>query len=364
MSKTAKFILGIGIILVVLYLMWYFSEIVVYLVIASVLAIIGHPLVHLLGKIRFGKIRLPRSVTTAIALLVMVFSIGAFIMTFAPMMAHQVSVLKNINIDTISHKYQYEAKQLESFMLQYGAIPPGQDLETFAEVKLQSIVKLVSLPDLISRLASFTGSLFIGVFSVLFISFFLWKDEKLLINVLLLIIPTRYHVEIENIINESKRLLSRYFLGLLLEIITVITLESIGLTIIGVKNAFLIGFLGGMMNIIPYLGPLIGAGIAVFLGVTTSLGMGIYSGLLTLIVSIIIVFSIVKVLDDIFLQPIIYSSSIKAHPLEIFLVIMMAGTLGGIPGMILAIPVYTIIRVIAREFFSNLRIVQKLTEKM
>jgi predicted PurR-regulated permease PerM len=77
-----------------------------------------------------------------------------------------------------------------------------------------------------------------------------------------------------------------------------------------------------------------------------------------------IVFISVQIIDNILFQPLIYSSSVKAHPLEIFLVIMAAGSLAGVLGMFLAIPTYTIIRVIAKEFFDNMKLVRKLTESL
>ncbi|MEK6617008.1 MAG: AI-2E family transporter, partial [Bacteroidota bacterium] len=71
------------------------------------------------------------------------------------------------------------------------------------------------------------------------------------------------------------------------------------------------------------------------------------------IIKILIVFPIVNLTDAFLLQPLIYSSSVKAHPLEIFLVILVGATIGGIGGMILAVPSYTILRVFAKEFFTS-----------
>ena len=73
---------------------------------------------------------------------------------------------------------------------------------------------------------------------------------------------------------------------------------------------------------------------------------------------------IIKGFDDFVLQPTLYSERVKAHPLEIFIVILIAGSLAGIVGMLLAIPSYTVLRVFAKEFFSQFRLVQKLTEKI
>jgi len=143
-----------------------------------------------------------------------------------------------------------------------------------------------------------------------------------------------------------------------------ITLISLGLTIFGIENALLIGFLGGMMNIIPYLGPVIGASMGVALGITTVISNGMFDQILPVVLIIIGTFLGSNLIDNMVLQPFIYSSSVKAHPLEIFVVLLMGGSLAGIIGMILAIPTYTVIRVIAGQFLNQFRLVQKLTERM
>jgi len=107
-----------------------------------------------------------------------------------------------------------------------------------------------------------------------------------------------------------------------------------------------------------------GAILGVVIGVTAQLSYGLYGDLFMVIVKILGTFIGANLIDNMVLQPLIYSSSVKAHPLEIFLVILLAGSLAGIPGMILAIPTYTVVRIIAKEFLSQLRIVQKLTERM
>lgn len=118
------------------------------------------------------------------------------------------------------------------------------------------------------------------------------------------------------------------------------------------------------MNVIPYLGPLIGATIGIIIGIISSLSLGAYTSILPLSLTIAAVFSVSNLIDNMVLQPLIYSTSVKAHPIEIFLVIIIAGSLFGITGMILAVPAYTVLRVIAREFFSEFRLVKKLTENM
>jgi predicted PurR-regulated permease PerM len=150
----------------------------------------------------------------------------------------------------------------------------------------------------------------------------------------------------------------------MIELTTMVTLLSIGLTLFGVKNALLIGFFGGMMNVIPYLGPVIGAAVGMLLAVFSVLGAGMYSEVFSLIFVVLGVFAGSNLIDNMILQPLIYSNSVKAHPVEIFLVILIAGSIAGIPGMILAIPSYTVLRVIAKEFLSQFKVVQKLTKNI
>ncbi|HPE43033.1 MAG TPA: AI-2E family transporter, partial [Bacteroidales bacterium] len=209
-----------------------------------------------------------------------------------------------------------------------------------------------------------TSSILMGIFIVLFLSFFFLKDPNLLRSIIMAITPELYVKDVQVVLTDSRILLTRYLLGILLELASMMTIISLTLTAFGVQNAIIIGFLGGLMNIIPYLGPIIGASIGVTLGIISVLSSGHYDAVLITTLIIIGTFVIANLLDNILLQPIIYSKSVKAHPIEIFLVIIMAGKVFGVAGMIIAIPTYTIIRVIARQFLSQLKFVKALTENM
>jgi predicted PurR-regulated permease PerM len=126
----------------------------------------------------------------------------------------------------------------------------------------------------------------------------------------------------------------------------------------------LIGLIAALFNVIPYLGPIIGGTIGVALGIATHLDLEFYSQLLPLIFKMTGVFVTVQLIDNFVFQPLIFSNSVNAHPLEIFIVLLMAGSLAGIAGMILAIPMYTVIRVFAKEFFNKFKVVKKLTKNI
>jgi predicted PurR-regulated permease PerM len=242
-----------------------------------------------------------------------------------------------------------------------GARPSRQKIRTYIQESLIDLVSTVQVSAVFNSVGSFLGNLFVAVFSVSFISFFLLKESQLLMSIILTLSPTGYEKRVEKIISKIKPLLTRYFIGLLLEVLLVGSLIALGLGLLGVENALFIGLFSGIFNVVPYLGPIIGATLGLTLTSLGALDLELTTELLPLLLKVATVFMIVQLIDNIVFQPLIYSSSVKAHPLEIFLVIIMAGSLVGIGGMILAIPVYTIFRVVAQEFLSEFKVIQSIT---
>jgi predicted PurR-regulated permease PerM len=126
-------------------------------------------------------------------------------------------------------------------------------------------------------------------------------------------------------------------------------------------NACFIGVIMGALNVIPYAGPAVGLLVSLFVGIISPIEGCTIAYTLSVIVCTILA---VKALDDLVLQPYIYSSKVQAHPLEIFIVILMGGFAGGSIGLLVAVPSYTVFRVFAKEFFSEVSLVRKLTKKI
>jgi predicted PurR-regulated permease PerM len=154
----------------------------------------------------------------------------------------------------------------------------------------------------------------------------------------------------------SKAVLSRYFIGLVINVLVMIASYSIALSIVGVKGALVIAFFAGIVNIIPYIGPLIAIGTGIILGVTGVVSEGMYAAIVPTIFKVLIAMLIVIVLDNVVYGPLIQGRSLKVHPVEIFLVIIAAGSFGGIAAMIIAVPSYAFLRIVGEEFFSQFRI--------
>ena len=125
-----------------------------------------------------------------------------------------------------------------------------------------------------------------------------------------------------------------------------------------------IAFLCAILNIIPYIGPLIASILAAILTMMSNLGGDFQTQVFPLVIYVLIGFWIVQVIDNNVSQPLIFSKSVSSHPLEIFLVILIAGFLFGIVGMIIAVPSFTILKVIAKEFFPENKIVRLLTKNI
>lgn len=360
--KTNRIVILIITLIIIGFIAWYFSNIIAYILISAALSFMGLPLVKILDSIKIRNIKIPHTLSTVVALIAMIAIIVTLFRVLVPVVAHQATSLSNIDYAAITESLDIPSGKLEKTLLDYGLIK--EKFLLTINHKLFDIVNAIDFDKIIGGFIDFAGSFFIGIFSVIFLTFFFLRDDKLFFSGVMAFVPEKYENDTIIILNESKRLLSRYFIGLCLEILIMMALISAGGYFLGLKNWLLIGVIGGLFNVIPYLGPIIGATIGAILVAATNLNPDFYSETISLMLGILAVFAGANLIDNFVLQPLIYSTSVKAHPIEIFLVIIMAGTLAGVTGMILAIPVYTLFRIIARQFFSRVKLVKKITERM
>ena len=365
MSKSFKYILlGLGILLTGFFL-WYFSKIVAYIIVSSVLAVIGLPVVELLGKLHIGKFRIPLSIRALMTLILIWIVFLGFFSFFIPVVAREANELSNINVDSIIIKLQEPIRDFETI---YNKFKPAGDQINFQEIiksKIQSILDISFLSTFFSSVAEILGNVFIALFSISFITYFLLKDPPLFTEAIVLLIHEKHEDAVRHALGSIRRLLTRYFIGIGGQILEIFILVVIGMNFLELsfKQSFIIGLTAGILTIVPYLGPLIGSALGILMGMAFHANMAAET-LVPMMGYMFIVFIIVHLIDNFLYQPFVFSSSVNAHPLEIFLVILMAGSLAGVTGMIFAIPAYTIIRVFAKEFFNNFRVVKKLTKKI
>ncbi len=362
MYKKNKWIFIGLLLLLISFLVWFFLNILVYILVATVLSIMGRPLVLLLDRIKIGKRKFPHTLSSIITLLVIYGVILGFFALVLPMLITQITSLSAINPEIISNSLKEPINWIENLLISNQIILPTDNLEGIISNKIMSFINITNISDLANTLIGFTGSLLVAIFVVGFITFFLLKENRMLLNGIMLLTPLKLQSEIKHVYLKTIQMLSKYFLGLCLDLFIVITLITISTWFFGFKNALMIGFFAGIMNIVPYVGPIIGWIIAMIFAVSGVVESGQTLDLMPVFLKISGILIVINVLDAFIFQPTIYSNVVKAHPLEIFLVILIAGSAAGIPGMILAIPTYTVIRIVAKEFLHKSPLVKKMTE--
>ncbi|WP_299336751.1 AI-2E family transporter [uncultured Psychroserpens sp.] len=338
----------------VLYFLYKIQSVIVYIVIAAVISLIGRPIIIFLRRrLKFKNI---------IAVVVtMVFLVGIFvgiISLLIPLLVEQGQNLSLLDIDQLKTNIE-ELYRAGISYLELNHIDAEQAIK---DSKVLSSLDYSIIPNFLNSIASGLGNFSIGLMSVLFITFFFLKDSNLFQQGILTFVPNEKETRLKRSFSKISDLLSRYFVGLFFQILILFVIYTIGLLIIGVKNAVVIAFLCALINLIPYLGPLIGGVLMLLLVMTNNLGDSLNEVILPNVIYTLIIIVIAQLVDNFFSQPFIFSKSVKSHPLEIFLVIIIAGLLFGVVGMIVAVPSYTAIKVILKEFLSENKVVKKLTQ--
>lgn len=361
MSKNLRVILIIGGLLMLGFTIWYLSNIVIYILISFVLSLIGRPIMNKLGLIRMKGKMIPDWIRSGIVILLFTSILLGIVGILVPVVNKEVQLISSIDVkDVLSRNQEFFLKIEE-----YGERLNIRDANIeYLKAKLSSYLDFSFFGNLFTEIIAKIGNLLVAVGSIMFITYFLLKDGNIVNNIVHSLTPDPYLPGINNIMTETRELLSRYFTGLLIQITLFSLMIWGGLSILHIQNAILLGLLAGLLNVIPYVGPLIGGAIGIVLGTTANLHLDFQLELLPLILKIAAVFSVAQILDNFIFSPLIYSTSVKAHPLEIFMVVLIAGTVSGIIGMIVAVPFYTFLRIVAKEFFQGYKVVQGLTRDL
>lgn len=367
MNQLVRYIIIGFIVALVAFLVWYFSSIVAYILISAVLSLVGKPIVDFISSIRIRNWSPPRFVGASIALMAIWLLFIAFFRIMIPLVIAQFNELGSIDVQGLVTSFAEPINAIQQFIQHY--LPKSAQafvLQDFLINKISGIFTVSMISNAFSSTANLLINLLVALFSISFITFFFLKDDTLFFKSVILLFPEKYEVQITRALVSINKLLRRYFVGIIIESTFIMILNTIGLTIIGVRfqTAVVVGLIAGVFNVIPYVGPLIGTVLGTLIVMATQLQIGFSTHLLTFSLLVVAVFLITQLIDNIVFQPLIYGNSVKAHPLEIFIVLLVAGSVAGILGMLLAIPSYTVIRVFAKEFFNNFRVVQKLTEKI
>jgi predicted PurR-regulated permease PerM len=332
------------------------QSVLVYIAIAAIIALIARPIILFLRR----KLKFPNTVAVITTMFIFILLLVGIIGMFIPLVIQQGESLSLLQAEGTGFK-----DNIQNLITQINDYFKANNIDILSELQGADLFSsLKSIPNVLNSIVGTVGSLSVGLFSVLFISFFFMKDSRLFKSALLTVIPNGTEKRFSQSLEKINDLLSRYFIGLVLQISILFIFYTVILLIFGVSNAIVIAFLCALLNIIPYVGPLIGAFLMIVLTMTSGLGQNLdfQTQILPTTIYVMIGYFIAQMVDNFGSQPIIFSKTTKSHPLEIFLVIIIGGLLMGPLGMIIAVPTYTVVKVILKEFLSDNKIVKSLTK--
>ena len=367
-DKLAKYILLAAGIAVIGGICWLFKSVLAYILIAVVVSLIAKPIMTGLQKISIKGFKAPHWVLATITLLVVLGVLSALIILIIPLISSIVKDVSMINIESAAKSIAAPLSDLNTYLRTYfPALGSDFRLEVAIGEEVQKLVNISGVSSLIGSAASLISSFGVGIFSVVFISFFFIKDDGLFTDIICALVPDKYEQTTEKAISDIGHLLSRYFTGVTVEIFGVALLNFLGLWLVArlsINAALGIAFLTGIFNVIPYIGPLMGGALGTILGLilkySSVVPVGLDVNFWAFTAILIAIFCFTQLIDNILYQPLIYSTSIKSTPLEIFIVLLVVGHIGGPLSMIIAIPIYTVFRVIAFRFFGHVKAINRL----
>ncbi len=332
-NNSFKVFLVIAFILIALWLLSLLGGVFVILIFSFLLTFLLSPVIELLEM---------KGIRRAFSILVVYVLIGALIVgllrTFLPPLIDQFASLE-------------KAMRAPGFGKQISGIQDELQRKlpfvNFGDVSSRISQALAQLASRWLEIVTSAGSALMILVIVPFVAFFLLKDGERFMRRFVHMVPNRYFEMTLNVIHKIGIQLGRYIRAWLTEAAIVGALSMIGLTVMGVKYAVIIGAFAGIANLIPYLGPVVGAVPAVVISV-------VQTGNLSMVLPIVILFVSIRVIDDILVVPTVYSRGASIHPLTVVLLILVAAELKGVLGMVLAMPLYTVLRVVAKETYWGL----------
>ncbi len=363
-DRLAGYIIKLGGLAIILALCLYFKNVLIYIIAAFVVSLIGRPVMKLLRRIKIKGKSAPDWLLAILTILVIIAFLVLIVTQMIPLISN---IIRDASaLGSTSTVGPNPIEKVNQWLI--GVFPnldPDFDIAALLIQKVQELVDFGKVGGIVGSVASLVVDLFVALFSVTFISFFFIKEEGLFDRIICALVPDKHELTLNKTLNEIKELLSRYFVGLLIEMIGVALIDFLGLWLIArldFSYAIGIAFIAGLLNVIPYVGPIIGEVIGVVFGIVLKLGVGAGLDVNVWVFALIIlaIMLTAQLIDNFIYQPLIYSTSIKAHPLEIFIVLLMAGHIGGTIGMLVAIPAYTVVRVVAIRFFYRYKIIQRL----
>ena len=337
-----------------LFFLYKIQNVLIYLFIALIVTMIASPVMNFLKR----KLKFPHTISVIVTLVFFIALLAGFVWLFVPLIISQGQNLSLLDTAKLEQDVVNLFEQVKTYFSDHNIDTD----KLMKEANLSSMLSFDFIPSFLNGLIGALSGFGIGFASVLFITFFFLKDQKLFTQGIRKILPDTHEEKILSSIRKVNYLLSRYFIGLILQMTILFCLYLTVLLIFGVQNAVIIAFITALLNINPYIGPLIATALVIVLTMLGFMGPESSGDMIMTTLYVVIGYSLCQTIDNNVSPPLIFSTSVNSHPLEIFIVILASGFVFGVLGMIIAVPVYTIIKVVAKEFFPHNPVVKMLTK--
>lgn len=349
-------------VLALIILAWFVRGVIAYFLVAAVISFIGSPAVDwLCNRKIYKEKKTPRWLAALVVLILIIIVVLLLLKIILPPLVQQATSLSKISGADFQTSFGEPLNNLKETLTGWGLDSKMFTLE-YAKHEFMLFLGNMNFSKQINSIISGVSGIFGWIFSLLFITFFFLKEKFLVYRLIHILTPDKYEPRMHKAMRSINEMLGKYFRSVVLQIIVFSTYIFIGLSITGEKYALTVAIFSGIVNLVSYIGPLMGLSFALLFSFCSHIGADFYGVILPNSFEVLIVYLVAILLDNFVSYPLIFSQSLKVHPLELFFVILCGGQLAGLGGMILAAPLYTIIRIIAKEFFRRFEIVQSITK--
>jgi predicted PurR-regulated permease PerM len=312
-----------------LYFFFLIRDVILLLLVSMILASALTPLVESL----YSRVRFPRALTVGLVYLIFIGLVALILILLVPRLASELVNLGG-SIEIFRADFQNESSRLGILFSQFGL---AESLRTLGA----SVAQFTST--LFEKSLGFFGSIF-SVISVLVISFYLVAQQNAMKDFVKSLAPKNYHERINNVVQKVQQKLGHWLIGQISLMAVIFILTFIGLTILGVENALVLALFAGLLEIVPYLGPILALIPAVILAFIQSPILGLL---------VLILYIVIQQVENYLLVPRIIGKSIGANPLVVLIALLIGFRIAGILGMLIAAPLVAVVTVILEDYTGH-----------
>ena len=343
-EKVLRFLLLSAILLVAGVILYRYSNLAIYALIALILSYLLDPLVSRMQVAGIGR-TLSITIVLSTVLLILIWISTSIIPIAANRMAVLARQLQTENLILIANQIEIQLRTNFDF------IPEGYLRDNVSTI-VNDLFNFERFSDVLANLIGLFTNLFAAFLIIPFATFFFLKDGYKIRRDLLMMVPNKYFETVLSLIDKIETRLGHYFRSVLIQCTIVGVVSWITLSFAGLNSAGPVGLTIGIANTIPYFGPVIGYLLSIVISI-------VETGDFSLVIPVILAVMVAQILDNVVLQPLIFSKSADMHPVSILFIVMIGAQTAGALGMLVAIPIATIIKITINQIswsVSNYRV--------